>query len=87
MHDAHDDRRIPIDPQPAPQSVLESIRFWLTFGPLRRNKQDQSVAKAAARNRSHHETEAHRVLTQPGASQDAVDKALRILGRVGRGSA
>lgn len=46
----HDDRNVPIDPQPEPRSLLESFRFWIATNVLRRNQLDERQAKAAAEN-------------------------------------
>lgn len=46
----HNERRIPLDPQPESRSVLESFRFWIVTNVLRRNQHDERQAKAAAEN-------------------------------------
>jgi hypothetical protein len=83
----HDDRRIPLDPQPESRSLLESIRSWLSIGQARRNKREAAQAKAAADNLPLRAAEADRVLRQPGVSPDAAEKALRVLARLGKGGA
>lgn len=35
-----------IDPAPESRSLLENIRFWLSFGRHRRNRRDQRVEAA-----------------------------------------
>ena len=67
MQDTHDERRIALEPQPESRSLLESIRFWLTFGQARRNKREGAQAKAAADNAPLREAEARRKAAQPGS--------------------
>lgn len=85
MHEVHDDRRIPVDPQPESRSLLESIRFYLSFGQARRTKIEQRQAKAAEKNRPIREAEARRTLSQPGVSPDVVEKFSKVLARIGKG--
>lgn len=83
---AHDDRRIPLDYAPAATPSERS--FWATMLDLfrvRRNQQDAAQAKAAAENAPIREADARRALSQPGVSPEALDKAARVLSRVGKG--
>ena len=83
MRDIHDERRIPLDPQPESRSLLESIRNWLSIGRARRTKREDAQAKAATANREFRAAEARRRAAQPGA--DIVEKAARVFGRIGKG--
>lgn len=85
MHEVHDDRRVPVDPQPESRSLLESIRHWLSIGRARRTKREDAQAKAAEKNRPYREAEARRALSQPGVSDEIVDKAARVFARIGKG--
>lgn len=85
MHEVHDDRRAPVDAQPESRSLLESIRFYLSFGQDRRTKIEQRQAKAAEKNRPYREAEARRALSQPGVSDAILEKAARVFGRIGKG--
>lgn len=42
----HDERRIPLTPEPESASFLESIRHWIAINVLRRNKREERLAKA-----------------------------------------
>lgn len=46
MQDIHDERRVPLEVEPESRTLLESIRFWLSFGRHRRNRRDQRVQAA-----------------------------------------
>jgi hypothetical protein len=81
----HDDRRIPLDPQPESRSLLESIRGWLSIGQARRNKREAAQAKAAAENAPLREAEARRKATQPGVSPELAEKFAKVVARVGGG--
>jgi hypothetical protein len=81
----HDERRIALTPEPESRSVLDSIWFWITFGKQRDNRRNERQAKAADDNAPLREAEARRALSQPGVSQEALDKAARVLARIGKG--
>jgi hypothetical protein len=85
MQDIHDERNIPLDPQPERTGLLADIRAWLNIGQARRNKREAAQAKAAEANRPIREAEARRALSQPGVSPDVLEKAGRMLGRLGKG--
>lgn len=85
MQDTHDERAVPLDPQPEPRSLLDSIRNWLSIGQARRNKREAAQAKAAEANRPIREADARRTLSQPGVSPEAAEKALRVMSRIGTG--
>lgn len=85
MADLHDERNIPLTLDPQPRSLLESIRFWLTFGQGRRNKREGAQAKAAAENAPLREAEARRKATQPGVSPELAEKFAKVVARVGGG--
>lgn len=87
MRDTHDERAVPLDPQPEPRSLLDSIRNWLSIGQARRNKREAAQAKAAADNAPFREAEARRAIAQPGVSPDVVEKFSRVLARLGKGEA
>lgn len=82
----HDERRIPLDYAPA---VTPSERsFWtamLDLFRIRRNQQDAGRVEAVEANEADRIADAKRVLRQPGMSQEALDKAARVLARVGGG--
>lgn len=82
----HDDRSIPMDPEPLP--AREGYFFRLLAKLVRRDKNlhDEAIAKAAERNRPFREAEARRTLAQPGASAEAVAKAERVFARIGSGA-
>lgn len=48
---AHDERRIPITPEPESESLLASFRTWIAINVLRRNRRDERQAKAAEAGR------------------------------------
>lgn len=85
MQDIHDERRIALDPEPLLPREGYFFRLMSRLGLREKNIRDEKVAKAAEANRDSHEAEAHRILRQPGVSDAAVEKALRVLGKVGRG--
>lgn len=87
MQDTHDDRRIPLDPTPAEPGLVAWIRRQLTKGRETRTEREtkQQITKIA--NKPLRMAIARRELRQPGQHFDVVDKALRMLGRVGRGQA
>ena len=86
MQDTHDERRIPLDPQPESRSLLESIRFYLTFGRARRNKREAAQAKAAADNRPMRAAEAASRAAQAGIAQNIAAAGTKALGKVGGGA-
>ena len=79
MQDIHDERRVPLEVQPESRSLLESIRFWLSFGRLRRNKREAAQAKAAAANAQAAAARAAQF------DRDFPAAAARMLARLGRG--
>jgi hypothetical protein len=82
---AHDERAVPLDPQPESRSLLESIRSWLSIGQARRNKREAAQAKAAAENAPMREAEMRRKATQPGVSPELTEKFAKVVARVGGG--
>lgn len=83
----HDERRIPLEFEPAATPSERS--FWATFLDLfriRRNAQDDRRAQAVERNHTERQLAAKRLLRQPGATDEQVALALRVLGRAGSGS-
>lgn len=86
MADIHDDRRIPLDFEPAVSASQRS--HWQTFLDLfrrRRNAQDGRRAQAVERNHADRQADALRQLRQPGLTPEQRDLAMRVLGRVGGG--
>lgn len=79
----HDDRRTPLDAEPEPRSVLESIRFYLTLAVTRRNKREAAQAKAAEANRPIREQQAATRAAMTGES--IAPAGVKMLGRVGGG--
>lgn len=84
MQDIHDERRIPLEPEPQRRSVLESIRHWLSVGRSRRVKREARQQSAADLNAVWHEADADRHARQPG-NADTIAQAERVMGRVGGG--
>lgn len=80
----HDERRIPLDPEPESRSLLESIRSWLTLGRARRNAREQRQAKASAENRPYREQQAATRAAMTGEQIAAA--GAKVLGKVGGGS-
>src|SRR5690606_9338518 len=77
----HDERRIPLDYEPA--ATPQQVGFWKTMRELflgRRNRQDAHRAKAVERNAADRRRDALRLLRQPGATPEQIDMALRVLG-------
>jgi hypothetical protein len=62
----HDERKVPLDPQPESESLLAWIRSWLRIGKSRRETREQAQAKAAADNAPIREAEARRKAAQDG---------------------
>ena len=86
MQDTHDERRIPIDYEPA--APAQQVGFWQTMRELflgRRNRQDEHRAKAVERNQADRRADALRQLRQPGLTPEQRDMAMRVLGRAGGG--
>jgi hypothetical protein len=82
---AHDERKVPLTPEPESASLLESIRHWIALNVLRRNKREAAQAKAAAENAPLREAEARRKATQPGVSPELTEKFAKVVARVGGG--
>lgn len=86
MQDPRDDRAVPLEYVPA--STPSERNFWATFLELfriRRNAGDQRRQAAVERNHADHVRDAHRMLRQPGLTDQQRDMAMRVLGRVGKG--
>jgi hypothetical protein len=87
MYEAHDDRRALLEPEKLVPREGYFFRLMAWLGLREKNQRDEKVAKAAAENLPLRIRDAERALRQPGVSEAAVEKALRVLGRAGRGSA
>lgn len=87
MRDTHDERRAALQPEPPPAGLIASIRNWIAIHVGRRQVREQRQAQASESNRALREAEARRALRQPGVSPEAVDKAMRVLARIGKGEA
>jgi hypothetical protein len=74
----------PLDYTPVRPSVLASIRSALRRLLDGRSVTEAERALATQLNTPAREAEARRTLRQPGASPDAVEKALRVLSRLGK---
>lgn len=85
MQDTHDERTIPLQPDPLPAREGYFFRLMAKLGLREKNIHDEKVAKAAEANRPVREADARRALTQPGVSPEALDKAVRVLSRIGSG--
>lgn len=86
MQDTHDERRIPIDYEPA--ATPQQIAHWRVMREVyreRRNRQDAHRAKAVERNQADRQADALRQLRQPGLTPEQRDMAMRVLGRAGGG--
>jgi hypothetical protein len=84
MQDTHDERRIPLDLEPISRRDAAWAKLWGWLSRRERNIHDERVAKAAADNLPLRAAEADRIQRQPGVSQDALDKAARVLARLGK---
>jgi hypothetical protein len=87
MHEVHDERSIPLQPEALPAREGYFFRLMAKLGLREKNLRDEKVAKAATTNAPIREAEARRTLSQPGVSPEAAEKALRVLSRVGAGGA
>lgn len=87
MQDIHDERRIPLELPKAEAGAL--AHFWASIkrGLSRRNRIDERQQRAADLNAVWHEADSERSARQPGQTSDIVSRGLRVLGRIGRGSA
>lgn len=80
----HDERRIPLDYEPA--ATPQQVGYWQTMRELflgRRNRQDAHRAKAVERNQADRRADALRQLRQPGLTEAERAAALRVLATVG----
>ena len=84
MQQIHDERSVPLNPEPESRSLLESIRSWLTLGLSRRNRREAAQAKAAAENRPHREQQAATRAAMTGEQIAAA--GAKVLGKVGGGA-
>lgn len=84
MQQTHDERSVPLNPEPESRSVLESIRFWLTFGQARRSKREAAQAKDAAENRPFREQQAATRAAMTGEQIAAA--GAKALGKIGGGA-
>jgi hypothetical protein len=87
MQDIHDERSIPLQPEGLTPRESKFFRLMAFLGLREKNQHDERIQKAAEANRPIREAEARRALRQPGVSQNALDKAARVLGRLGKGEA
>lgn len=86
MQDLHDDRRVPLEFEPAATPSERS--FWVTFIDrflARRNRQDEARVRAVEANERDRVADAKRQSRQPGLSRPKTDMAMRVFGRVGGG--
>lgn len=86
MQDTHDERRIALQPEALTPRESKFFRLMRWLGLRDKNQRDEKLAKATEANRPLREAEARRTVSNPGASPEAVAKALRVLSRVGSGS-
>jgi hypothetical protein len=84
MPPIHDELRIALDPEPLPPREGYFFRLMARLGLREKNQHDERIQKAAEANRPVREAEARRALVQPGVSPETMDKALRVLGRIGK---
>lgn len=87
MQDTHDERRIPLELEPADAGLLAWVRRQLSRGREKRTERETQQQITIIRNRPLRHADARRAVRTPGQHPDIVEKGLRILGRVGRGSA
>lgn len=87
MHQVHDPRRIPLDPEPADSWLVARIRR--SIAKMRGASMERDTARQITeiKNRPLRMAIARRQVKQPGQHYDVVERALRVLGRVGRGAA
>ena len=86
MQDVHDERRIPLDPEPADAGLLARIRRTLTKGRETRTERETKAQITKIANKPLRMAIARREARTPGQHYTVVDKALAVLGRVGRGA-
>jgi hypothetical protein len=67
MQDIHDERSVPLQPEPLTPRESKFFRLMAFLGLREKNQHDEKVAKAAEANRPFREAEARRKATQPGA--------------------
>lgn len=87
MQDIHDERNIPLQPEALTPRESKFYRLMAWLGRRDKNQRDEKVAKATAENAPLRAAEAQRRQHQLGVSDDAAEKFLRMLGRIGRGTA
>ena len=87
MAELHDERRIPLDPEPTDAGLLARIRRALTKGRETRTERETNAQITKIANKPLRMAIARREARTPGQHPDVLSKALAVLGRVGRGSA
>lgn len=83
MLDVHDERRIPLEPEPLPARDRAFHRLMANLRRRDMNVRDQKHAKVVADNRPLREAEAASRAAQPGNAEQLVASALRMVSRVG----
>lgn len=86
MQDIHDERRIPVEVEPADPGFLAKLRRLIAGDREKRVERDTKAQITEIRNTPLRMANYRRQLRQPGQHPDVVEKALRMLSRVGRGS-